>query len=461
MTLASIAPRRRRAWMLGLAAIVASLNPIGAAPRNVPGPLFGGAAALTTQVTAALDPSLPTGAPLRVGSPPQADATLCSPRHPLCVHSPAQHAALLRDALALLESAYRAVRGALSLPQPWATWVNPNFEVYLSDDPQITSARPASFTVSARTDRASLSCQVPLRKLDASEMVHCLGFGIANAQDAAETPALTQAYAAHLAWLTGALDSRDLAGLDDVQANPETTPIARSASGGAAGGALLLEALEQTWQHPKPGWVATTLLSLSRNESASTGSRWNNEPDWFDVLRYSFGESMSATADWLGTFAVDRALLSRYAANRLRNVPVAGDAARVRFDWRIAFSSLPRRVAISRPLQPLGTTYVWLDLDKVPNGSTLGFRADWEAPVAFKWILLSIDDQGREVGRLEVPYLETATSVERTWARFNAEGARAVVIAGVNLGAVDPAHPFDPDYEPWESHGCTVYLAKL
>jgi hypothetical protein len=76
-------------------------------------------------------------------------------------------------------------------------------------------------------------------------------------------------------------------------------------------------------------------------------------------------------------------------------------------------------------------------------------------------MLLGIDARGREVGRLEVPYLETATSIERTWASFNAEGARAVVIAGVNLGAVDPAHPFDPDYEPWEAHGCTVYLAKL
>lgn len=461
MTLASIAPRRKRARMLGLAAALTMASPIGAAERRVPGPLFGGAAALSTQVAPALDPSLPTGAPLGVARRVPAQATLCSPRHPLCVHSDANHALQLRAALELLEAAYRSVHGALSLPQPWTTATTPTFDIYLSPDPSITGATPAFSAVSALSDRASVSCQVPHRHVDLGKMVHCLGFAIAGALDAAETPALMDAYASHLAWLTGTQDNRDLTGLDDLQANPETVPIGRSSSANAAGGALLLEALEETWQHPKPGWVATTLLGLSRSEGVSRGLSWNNEPDWFDVLRYSFGESANNTADWLAGLALDRALLGNKATGRLRGLAVLGDAARVRFDWRLAFSSLPRRVALSKPLQPLGTAYLWLDLDQVTSGMTLGFRAEWEAPVAFKWLLVSLDDQGREVGRLEVPYLETATSVERTWASFSAEGARAVIIAGVNLGAVDPAHPFDPDYEPWETHGCTVYLAKL
>jgi hypothetical protein len=292
-------------------------------------------------------------------------------------------------------------------------------------------------------------------------MVRCLGFAIAGALDAAETPALMAAYAAHLVWLSGSHSSTEIAEIDNLQANPERTPMARATLASAAGGALLLESLERTWQHPRPGWTATTLLSLSRREGISTGLSWQNEPDWFDVLRASLGESTSDTADWLAGFALDRALLGLSASGRLRGLAVNSESTRVRFDWRIPFSSLPRRVALSKPLQPLGNAYLWLDLDRVPKGATLGFRADWEAPVAFKWMLLSLDDHGREVARLEVPYLETATSVERTWTSFNAGGARAVVIAGVNLGAVDPAHPFDPDYEPWETHGCTVYLAKL
>jgi hypothetical protein len=32
---------------------------------------------------------------------------------------------------------------------------------------------------------------------------------------------------------------------------------------------------------------------------------------------------------------------------------------------------------------------------------------------------------------------------------------------GTNLGGVDLAHPFDPDFEPFEPHGFTVYLAEL
>jgi hypothetical protein len=291
--------------------------------------------------------------------------------------------------------------------------------------------------------------------------VRCLGFAVVGALDAAETPALMHAYAAHLVWISGAASSSDVTDIDDLQANPDRTPIAGASSAHDGGGALLLESLERAWQHPRPGWTATTMLSLARREGPSMGLSWQNEPDWFDVLRASLGESGQDTADWLGGFALDRALLGRGTLGRLQGLAATSETGRVRFDWRVPFSTLPRRVALSKPLQPLGTAYVWLDLDQVPQGSTLGFRADWEAPVAFKWMLLSLDDQGREVARLEVPYLETATSVERTWANFNSSGARAVVVAGVNLGAVDPAHPFDPDHEPWETHGCTVYLAKL
>jgi hypothetical protein len=466
MTLASIAQRSKHAGLLGLAATLISATPSSAAPsyveRRVPGPLFGGGIALPAKVEPGLDPSLPTGAPLRLAAPTDAQASLCSPLYPLCVHSGTQQASHLRGGLALLEQAYRTLRGALQLPAPWTSSGAPHFDVYLSDNPSLTSVTTSPRAVAASSDRTVTSCEVPLRQLDLGAMVRCLSLGIASGLDAAETPALLNAYAAELAWITGTFDADDLAGIDDLQANPERTPIAGSASRDARGGALVLEALERAWQHPRPGWVATTLLALSRNQTASRGLSWNNEPDWFDVLRYSLGDSASATADWWGGFALDRALLGlQPASSRLRSLAVIGDAARVRFDWQIAWSSLPRRVALSRPLEPLGTAYLWLDLDQVHRGETLGFRAEWEAPVAFKWMLLSVDAQGREVGRLEVPYLETATSVERTWASFAAEGARAVVIAGVNLGAVDPAHPFDPDYDPWETHGCTVYLAKL
>jgi hypothetical protein len=58
-----------------------------------------------------------------------------------------------------------------------------------------------------------------------------------------------------------------------------------------------------------------------------------------------------------------------------------------------------------------------------------------------------------------VPYLERGTHVERTVMDF--EGAAGVLIAGVNVGDLSPTYPFDPDFEPYEPHGYTLYVTKM
>jgi hypothetical protein len=40
------------------------------------------------------------------------------------------------------------------------------------------------------------------------------------------------------------------------------------------------------------------------------------------------------------------------------------------------------------------------------------------------------------------------------------DDAAAVLIVGVNVGDLNPTYAFDPDFEPFEPHGYTVYLAK-
>ena len=90
-------------------------------------------------------------------------------------------------------------------------------------------------------------------------------------------------------------------------------------------------------------------------------------------------------------------------------------------------------------------------------GKTLAFQADWEPPVAFRWTLVLVARDGRPVRRIEVPFLERGTHVERVVTDL--ENAAGLLIAGTNLGGLGPTYPFDPDFEPFEPHGYSVALA--
>jgi hypothetical protein len=125
----------------------------------------------------------------------------------------------------------------------------------------------------------------------------------------------------------------------------------------------------------------------------------------------------------------------------------------------IKYSSLPRRVLSGLPVAQSGAELIWVELDEAPLGAGLGFRAEWEAPVAFQWRMLLIDAEGREVRRMDVTFQERATNADGRVLRL--DGAKALIIAGVNLGGVELAHPFDPDVAPFEPAGCTVYLAAM
>jgi hypothetical protein len=435
-----------------------------AVAESKPGPLLGGFPAQISEPKVRLDPSLPTGASFEVGARPTPDTPrLCSWRYPICVHATSAIGSVTpSEALAALESSYRALVGALRLPAPLldlGAGGGSELDVYLIDSGNPLEALPD--LPWAQTDRAAAFCLLPAVPVELGNLsLRCLAEAISFGLDASETPANRAAYAAHLAAIVGQGTNGDLAALDDLQAHPEVSLLARERSERSGAARLLFEMLEAEWGNPVPGSVTTALFSLSRGDGPSLGLEWNNEPDLADVLRHTVGKKPGDVADWFGNFAIARAKLGRSVDQTpLFGLAASGDFAKARYDWRIKFSSLPRRVASKYPLEPLGTTYLWLDLDEVPLGATLGFRAEWEGPVAFKWLLVALDAQGHEIQRLDVPYLERGTSIERSWVNF--EAASAIVIAGVNLGDVDLAHPFDPDYEPWEPHGCTVYLASI
>ncbi len=428
-------------------------------------PLLFGAGPHQIRPPVALDPDLPTGSPFAAEiERPRGSSAACSAGLPVCVErgsgvSGEQALAALHS----LELAYERVVQALALPAP------------LSDDGQGGSdaldwyldARQSELLVErdamqlSALDSAAAFCvggalDPQLMERDATL---CVGQAIAKRLDPAETPALQRAFATELWWITGRITSLDVQEVDDAQAHPERAVAGRSARPSAAA-PLLLDFLEQARSSQDSAGLIGALFSASVGTKAVGAFEWNNEPDVFDVLRHSLDEDTAKMASLLGDYAVSRAFLGdRDDGTHPPYEAWAGAFGRARYDWVLPFSSLPRRVRASRPLEPTGIELIWIDLDEVPLGTSLGFEAEWEAPVAFKWRLLSLDDRGREVARVDVPFQERGRSSEGRV--VNLLNVRAVLAIGINMGGVDLAHPFDPDLDPFEPQSCTAYFASM
>jgi hypothetical protein len=290
-----------------------------------------------------------------------------------------------------------------------------------------------------------------------------VGEAIAARLDAATTPDVRRSYATHLWWATAANvpTPSDLTAIDDAQAHPERPLVARERSPHSEGsGALFFEYLDGHRGRGRVGWVTTASLAAAAGFSRGEISRWHNEPDVFDVLRHTLDEKTGKLARLIGDFAVARAFLgTRDDGTHWPRLGWLGGAGAVRFDWHLKSSSLPRRVATARPIAPNGAVYLWLELDDIELGTTLGFQAEWEPPVAFQWTLVRVAADGRELSRLVVPFKEQSAEVTQTIT--NLETAAGLLIVGTHLGGVDLLHPFDPDVAPFEPHSATVYVTKL
>ena len=264
----------------------------------------------------------------------------------------------------------------------------------------------------------------------------------------------------HLWALRGTPTSADLEAVDEVQANPERAIATRELGGSSEGSALLFEYLDARRGVGAPGTIATHLMSIAVAKTEPRSLLWSNSPDVFDAIRSALDGSPRDTAMLFADLAVTRAFIGvRDDGEHLPALEWAGSFGRVRFDWSLRLSGLPRRVASLRPVEPTGAMYVWLDLDQSLGEQELGFQAEWESPVSFQWALVSVAGDGRELGRIYTPFVERGTKVEQTLSDL--KDARGLLIVGTNLGGVSLTHPFDPDYAPFEPHGCTVYLTKF
>jgi len=416
------------------------------------------------------DPRLPTGALIEAELRPSASERCCSVREPLCVHgSPRLAPSVLLAALGALEHAYVGLVRGLELPAPLGDGEHgggPELDLYLEAPERTTpgfdrvrifpdAVRPAGL------DRSSAFCTM-LADDDAWLLARaatlCVGEAIALHLDAAETPDLRRAFATELWWQVGLPTSFDFEAVSRVQSRPNAAMAERERSAASEGRAIFLEYLEEKLGTGAPGELSTALLSASAQSTAHDSAAWQNEPDWFDVLRHTVGEGEARMANLLGDFAVTRAFLGeREDGRHLPSLSWSGGFGSARYDWTLPFKTLPRRVRLT-PVEPTGVALVWLDLEGAPQNVTVGMRAEWEPPGEFQWLLVTVAKTG-ELTRLEVPFQERETLAE---ARLvNVHDARGVLVVGTHLERVDGDHPFDPDVAPFESHGASLYLVEM
>jgi hypothetical protein len=418
---------------------------------------------------AAEDPDFPTGPEIRTETRPETSGTVpaCSARFPLCVHPhPRLSGASTLAALDAAELAYERLVVVLGLPAPLPDDAGGGsaLDLYLAPrDPNGEPVRIVQEPLELGTfDRSAAFCELLESEgvLLERAATLCLGEAVALRLDAAETPHVRRAFATSLWWAVGTPTTLDYEAIAELQSHPERAILGRERNASSEGAALFFEYLEHTRAEGEPGTLAAALLSASAQKTTPGAFRFQNEPDYVDILRHTLDDKRSRLIALFRDFSVARTFVG--ARDDGLHLPTLGWSGRfgvAPFDWIVPFSSLPRRVLLSKPVEPSGAALIWLDLDQVPAGATLGFRADWEFPVAFAWAFVRIGEDGGELSRVEIPFQQRATSVEARLSEL--EGAGAIAIVGTFLDEVSLEHPFDPDVEPFEPHSATVYLVRL
>lgn len=444
---------------MALALLISSTDvPRAAATDKKDGPslLFGGAIQVR-KPPIRLDPVLPRGQIRDLTAPPPT-VTLCSLKRPVCVDRVAGAVAL-----ELLVRAYEELTYGLALTPPRA-----NFEQPLTWVPQQEELSVRQLHLPGRGfDRAGAFCWGGALNLGSAR--RCVIEAAVIGQSPATASWLRSGYAAGLALELGeAPEIRQTR--DQTIARPEVGILTSTrqiedrntqavVSISALRSLKFFSFLDQRSDAPL-GQVGFLSLGLGATHSPAGAVRYDAEPDLMDVLSATVNGDPAALARFFDDYAqysffqAQGAGRSRFAGNRSHH----GAWSEV-VDWVIDGASLPRSLILSRPMEPTGSAYVQLDLSDDQKKSLIVVQTSCEAPVSYVWSVVRLDAQGNRLGSLPIGYLERGTSVE---ARVEpVTGVAHLIFVGTNMGGVDIAHPFDPDHEPHEAHGCRVYLSVL
>jgi hypothetical protein len=381
---------------------------------------------------------------------PRAERAACSFAEPVCVHAArgATPAGVAR-ALATAERTLALLR-ALRMPRPLpdgGRGGSDALDLYLGRElPLATHAEAIPATVAfARASAFSTLPEGPDGPACAFEsgVARAVAEAMILGIDAAESPGLLAAQGSWLAELAAPCPALALVAIDRYQRRPDRALLAPS-DGGLAGAMVLPWFLDDAYGTGGRGGVLHALIALTAEEAEPAAAVYQNEPDVFDALR----DVMPAREKTLGELQLEVAVARAFMGDRsdgahLIDSEWLGPLGRVRFEWTIAFSELPKRVAPAYPLEPSGAGYVWLDLAGATAATELTFVADWEETNVFEWALVRVDAEGRELSRQITGGVFGEN--QATLSLRDLGDAAAILVVGTNVGSDDRSRPYDPD----------------
>jgi hypothetical protein len=416
--------------------------------------LFGGAIQ-PRKAPIRLDPVLPRGEVRGYPVDAAPSKRLCSLVRPVCVDE-----AFGRVGLNLLTQAYEEHIYGLSLPAPLATEEHPLFYEQTSDRELRGRADPIA---SRGFDRAQPSCGASV--LNISHARRCVVEAALLSRAPAGASWLRRGYGAYLSAELGAAPEVH-EGLIAAAAEPQVGILSSTLRYEDARtdqvktvsqlrSARFFAHLDER-SHAPLGHAGFLALLLGATETRTGSPRWEAEPDLMDVIAATLEGDVSAIARFVDDFARYSYLHPVAPFPRPAN---SDQALSGMVDWVVEGATLPRSLVLSRPIEPTGSAYVKLHLSEQQRHKLIAVQTHCESPVSYVWSVLRLDEKGNRVGSIPIGYKERGTSVE---ARVEPmEGVRTLVFVGTNMGGVDVAHPFDPDHEPHEAHGCRLYLSVL
>lgn len=400
---------------------------------------------------------------LVVAQPPRPTLPVraCALHAPVCVHAPngldPSAVTRVRDAFA---GAWGLVIETLRVPRPLSdasAGGDPRLDVYVVearggaavdlavdlDDGLAVARGPLDLASDRDAAPAYLFVGEGLARAGGCALDAAAARGIVRASaaglDAAETEVVVDGFARRMAEVVAPCPSLERERLEPFQAKPW-----RAMTASATGTAFFARTLDlQKGQ----GFAAITpaVLSMATNHHGVVlpapddelgPAHLHNDPSVFDVLAATLGDAGSS---------VDEVLLDYAAARALAPVPPA-------WEFVVPTSSLPRRFAIRRAIEPTGTTFFEIPIDATPKGDAVEIDLAWEQGARFVWRVLQIGRDGERLPDVKVPILETARTI--TIEARHLKGVKKLILVGVNVG--DPKRPWRPDEPPSPPRGYEI-----